>query len=120
VCNPGWQLVQSQLGCDSRPDNGRDIFSAGTPTSFLNPTVNQADQARALIAIEHADTLRTVKSMGRKGEQADSHFLNVNRQPARARHRIDEQRNSLFPGELANFANRFDDADVVVNMMHAD
>ena len=69
---------QSKLGGDSCPHNGRDVFSAGAMTSLLNPAVNQADQARALIAIEHADSLWPVKSMRRKGEQADAHFLNVN------------------------------------------
>ena len=52
-------------------------------------------------------------------EQFDAHRLNINRQPAAARRRIDKQRDPFSHRKFADLTNRFDRADVVIDVMNA-
>ena len=81
--------------------------------------MKEARQARAPVPIQHTDSFRSVKSVRGEREQFDAHRLNINRQPAAARRRIDKQRDPFSHRKFADLTNRFDRADVVIDVMNA-
>ena len=81
---PSRSIAQGNFGGDAGANNSRHIFNSRAPAVFLPPAVQQAGKPRPAIAIEHADALGSVETMGRERKQVRAQFLHIDGQPSRA------------------------------------
>jgi len=98
---------------------GRFSTPARRP-AFLIAAVQKGSQARAAMAIQHADSFRPVKAMRREGKQVRAQSLDIHRQPAHGGFGIDVERDALFVGDGGDLPDRFQRADLVIDQMDGD
>src|ERR1043166_7856867 len=69
--------------------------------------------------IKNSDAFGAVEAVRRQGKQPGPKLLHIDGQPPATARGVDEERKAALGRDLAQFTNRFDDPDVMVDVVNA-
>ena len=115
-----FHIADGDLRGDTGADNGGDVLGASAAAAFLHTTVNMAGDAGLAAAVEDADALRAVETVRAEAEELDAEVADVDGHPASGGEGVAVKGDAFFGGDLRDFLDRLDGADVVVDEMDGD